>query len=116
MQGATHIALPIVGLFRAEVEFAVVGGGREGDWMGDATGEVLVIAVTVHTTPLGRAVTLIVTCKWGQWCDHLAGIYVCVCVCVCVCICVRVCACCCVVSCVCVSGGVGVGWGGEVSE
>ena len=63
VQRATHIALPIVGLFRAEVEFAVVGGGREGDWMGYATGEILVITLTVHTTPLGRAVTLIVTCK-----------------------------------------------------
>ena len=66
VQRATHIALPIVGLFLAEVEFAVVGGGREGDRMGDAAGEILVVALTVHATPLGRAVTLVVTCKWGQ--------------------------------------------------
>lgn len=65
-QRATHITLPIVGLFLTEVACAVVGGGREGDRTADAAGEILVVALTVHATPLGRAVTLIVTCKWGQ--------------------------------------------------
>ena len=66
VQRATHIALPIVGLFLTAVACAVVGGGREGDRTADAAREILVVALTVHATPLGRAVTLVVTCKWGQ--------------------------------------------------
>ena len=85
----THVALTVVGLLLAEVACAVVGGGWGSDRTSDATREILVVALTVHTAPVRGTVTLIVTCRGTQH-HHTWVMVVCMCVCVCACVCVCV--------------------------